>query len=384
MRVWIHMKGWICFVFCFTANFLFAEDSDSVFINAEAQLSIQLSNLREAKSDADKKKLNYTFKEQMRKMLEMKGSFHYTFTKLKTVGIIDSPDKKLRIVNWNVELNEGVQLYTCFLQHVQDKKETIQLIELTDNSFVLPNKPDIVLDQDNWYGALYYQIIPVERSSKTLYTVLGWDGNTTMSTMKVIDIFSISGKTVKMGAPVFKTPDGTFKRMFYEYAEDAVMSLRYEKEGDRILFDHLSPQSPNLAGIYSYYVPDLSYDAFVWKGNKWQLKQDVIGLNAPEEEKINVYVQTGENGEIEKRTIRNKWQNPSDDKTPVGGNVHVAVTKEEDSDASEELSESEKKQKESEDIKKELDKKVKRGDKRDPTNLESVYGGKKRKKRKKN
>jgi hypothetical protein len=147
--------------------------------------------------------------------------------------------------------------------------------------------------------------------------------------------------------------------------------LRYEESYNRIIFDHLSPESPGLEGFYSFYVPDLSLDALILEGNKWIFKEDVIGINPPDQnEKVTVYAMDEKDGHIEKKEIKNKWVDPSDEKAPAGGIDHKAALPEGELETS---SNSKKKPKE---------KKIK--DKRDPGEMGATYGAMKKKKRKKN
>lgn len=357
----------ICLVVVSKASAL----SDTSLVSREDHLASLLSDLRAAENDSDKKEKNKLFKEYLAETLTLEGSFTYSFTKLKSVGFVDSPDGSLRIITWNVEQDDQTQKYFCYLMHVDPKKKNIEISELKDNSFMLPPRPDGILEADNWYGALYYKIIPIEKGSKTLYTVLGWDGNNSMSTVKLIDVLYFSGDNPKLGSPIFKTNETTVKRYFFEHSKKTVMSLKYEDEYKRLIFDHLSPESPNLAGFYSFYVPDFSYDAFVLEGNKWVLKEDVIGINKGTEEKADVFVKNERTGKVEKKQIKNKWVNPEDENAPDGGSPHVAVLPEND-------------QTNPEAQKEELDKKVSKRDKRNASDLGVTLGGNNGRKKRRN
>lgn len=356
----------IFFILLFSRSFA---GEDTSIVVRETRLQVLLDELRSAESDADKQVKNAAFKEYFFETLKTKDAFTYSFTKLKTVGIIDSPDKLLRIVNWNIELEDQSQKYYCYLLHVDEKKKRVELSELIDNSDMFSPRPEGVLEAKDWYGALYYKIIPIEKGAKTVYTLLGWDGNSSMSSIKLIDALYFTGDNPKLGSAIFKTKDATLKRVFYEHSKKTTMSLKYEEQYERIIFDHLSPETPSLKGFYSFYVPDLSYDAFVLDGNKWVLKEDVIGVNNTVNAKTNVYVKNEHSGKVEKKEIKNKWENPQDDKAPGGGSEHIAVTPEKD--AQNPVSQ-----------KKELDKKVSKKDKRDPGNLNATYGTNKKRKRK--
>jgi hypothetical protein len=167
---------------------------------------------------------------------------------------------------------------------------------------------------------LYYKIIPMKKGSKTVYTVLGWDGNTSASTMKVIDVLNFSAGTVRLGSPIFKLPKENLKRVFFEFSKKTTMYMSYEEQYNRIIVDHLAPETPALTGLYSMYVPDLSHDAFVLDAGKWYLIEDVVGVNAAASETVTVSYKDEKTGQIKERKIKNKWEEPS--------KSHVATTPE--------------------------------------------------------
>jgi hypothetical protein len=342
---------------------------DTSMVEYETNLLTLLDNLRAAKKDSQKDSINAEFKTTFQEALKRKGAFTYPFSRLRTIGILDSPDKQLRIVNWNIEQEDQTQKYFCFLLHINAKTKEIDFTELVDNPTEEGPRPDGVLEPESWYGALYYKIIPIEKGVKTIYTVLGWDGNNSMSSIKLIDAIYYSGKNAKLGSPIFKTKTQVLKRVFFEHSKKATMSLKYEEEKKRITFDHLSPETPNLAGYYSFYIPDLSFDAYALEGNKWVLQEDVIGLNNASNPKKEIYI-VKESGEIEKKTIKDKWENPVEG--AAAGNTSTTQNQPTEPAGSPTMT-----------IKEELDKRVSKKDNRDPTNLNSTLGSQKKKKRKK-
>ncbi len=349
--------SWTFFAILLLSFSVNAQDISSL-TTTENELEQLLKNLRQAENDSEKEELNSVFKEKLKSALSIEGSMNYPFKQLTTVGFISSPDKLVRIINWNVEQDDQSQLYYCFIQRYNEKDKETQLIELTKNKDVMSLRPTEVLQANQWYGALYYQIIPFEKGNRDMYVILGWDGLSTLSNMKLIDVLYFTGNSAKLGSPVFKVGSHTYKRLFYEHSEKTTMSLRYDAKYDRILFDHLSPESPNLVGHYSYYVPDLSYDAFALKNGKWYLKEDVIAVNARTVDKIEIEA-PDKNGEIKKSKIKNKWENPSNPDAPAGGNNHEAALPEEN----QKTAEKEKKEK------KEKGKLFKRKDRRDPSQM---------------
>ncbi len=363
------MKNWIVIFIVFIPPFVYSQ-TDSLFFQKEKALAQLLNDLRAAKDDSAKSTMNERFKAELKLVLNEKKAFTYPFNLLKSVGFVDSPDGQLRIVNWNVEQDDGTQKYCCYLLYKDPKKHATILMELADNSTNPSSLQNEIIEADQWYGALYYKIIPVEKAQKIMYTLLGWDGNNSMSTIKLIDVLYFSGNQPKLGSPIFKHLNTTSKRVVFEHSKKAVMSLKYEEQYKRIIYDHLSPETPDLKGFYSFYVPDFSYDAYYLEGSKWLLKEDVIGVNTDDKEKINVLIKNEKTGKIEKKSIKNKWENPSDENAPGGGSVHIPVTPE---DTIKNPDESEK------ELKKKSNKKE-----ADPSNLNQTLGTNKKRKRKNN
>ena len=285
---------------------------DTLLASRERQLLFLLKDLRSATTDSEKEVKNLLYKEYLLETIKMKDVMEYPFSQLTSMGSIMSEDKKIRLFNWNVEQEDQTQKYYCYILRFDRKKNTYLVSELIDNSFMIPERPEGVLDGKDWYGALYYKIIPISKGNKEMYTLLGLDMNTTLSNIKLIDVLTFSGNNPKLGSPIFKNKGETLKRVFFEHSKKAYMSLRYEVKYNRIIFDHLSPESPSMEGYYCYYVPDFIYDAYVFEKDKWVLQEDVIGINEKEDEKVTIYVQNVKTGKLERKEVKDKWIAPSE------------------------------------------------------------------------
>ncbi len=279
----------------------------------EQTLNVKLLELRDAKTDEEIDFKNIQFKKAMEAFLKNEDVFKYKFKHLKTVAIIDSPDEKIRIINWNLEYTDLSYKYCAFVMRKDENKDKIITTELIDNLDAYESKPEGVIDAKNWYGALYYKIIPFERNNKMEYVLVGWDGGTTGSNFKLIDVLSFTGNTLKLGSPVFKAKKSTLKRVIFEYSDKSNMVVKFEEKYGRIVFDHLSPESASLAGVYSYYVPDMSYDSYNYNEGAWILNEDVIAVN-PEEAngKKYFYALNDKTGKPEKVPMKKDWIDPTD------------------------------------------------------------------------
>ncbi len=234
-----------------------------------------------------KLELNSVFELKLRELLRIDAAFTHEFDTLsKVMGTITSPDNKFRLFNWNLERNEyGEQLYFCLIMKYDEKREEYITIELFDKSKYARDIHHGVFTDKKWLGAVYYKIIPVQKGNKTIYTLLGWDGNNMLSNKKIVETMAFNGSgKVKFGFPIFKMEDDKSKRrIIFQYKKMANFSLTYHviKKKPTLVFDHLIPESPQLAGIGDYNVPDGSFDGLIWDGSHWKLKKDIKPRGKP-------------------------------------------------------------------------------------------------------
>jgi hypothetical protein len=300
-------------------SILFSQDLSSY----ENQLFNLLEAVRNAKTDAERNENNTAFKTRLYQVIQLPGAMDYPFSSLRSIGMVKSPDNYFRFFNWNVEQEDMSQKYYCYILRYDVKKKENNIIELLDNSLMLSPEPDDYLDENNWYGALYYKIIPTKRSGKTIYTLLGYDANNSISHTKLIDAISFTTSHIRLGSPIFKYKDKTYKRMFFEHSKKSVMSMTYNEEREKIIFDHLSPESPTMEGFKEFYVPDMSYDAFKMEGNKWVLEEDIIAINRKSaDNKSVVSYDLDKDGNMVESKKKSKWIDPSNKTAPGGQNVH--------------------------------------------------------------
>ena len=315
------MKFKFLFLLFIVPSCLFSEVS---LEKEEIILDSLLQKMRSASSFEGKMRLNIEFKTAFKTVLKNPISFEYPFNKLKSIGVVDSPDKKIRIINWNICSEEHQNFYYGFIiQKV--KKNKFKVFDLIDNADQSNIIPESYVSTKKWYGCLYYKIIPKKKRSKTTYTLLGWDGKNNLSNYKLIDVLSFYKGMPVLGYPMFKTEDGIKKRIVFEYSDKAVMMLKFEKKYRRIIFDHLSPETPSLEGVYSFYVPDFSYDCYNWRAGYWNINTDIIGINKKGNRKIKIYGQNRK-GKLKSTKISNEWVTPEDYEAPIDNQKHVART----------------------------------------------------------
>lgn len=259
--------------------------TDSAFSVHEDTLVSYLQKISKRNSDSKNLALNKEFRDKLFQVLQFSGSFGYAFPQLsKRMGIITSPDEAFRLYNWNVLFNDGSYRYYCLIQKVNGL--AIDIIELEDKSEIIEDPNTAILNKDNWYGALYYDILIVKEKKQNYYTLLGWDGNDLFTNKKVIEILSFDNSNNPIfGSEIFKYGKQKKSRIFFEYSNKSAMTLTYNEKLKMIVFDHLSPSRKIYEGQFQYYGPDLSYDGLEWDKNKWVLLEDIDVRNEKNKEK---------------------------------------------------------------------------------------------------
>ncbi len=255
------------FLLILFVNFSYATDNQE----AKRQMRVYLQDLFKSTSDAEKDSVNRLFLNYMKETLSNQETFAQTFDSLPHIGVLMAPDGKFRIFNWNIQYSNGTYKYFGFIQNYNEKGAYV-LTQLTDRSDEISDPETAQLAPENWFGALYYEIIPFKDDENDYYALLGWDGNNDFSKKKIIEImyFNKSGIS-KFGKAVFKMENKRCKRVIFEYSYLANMMLTYNRNLKMIVFDHLAPPKPSLTGNFKFYGPDFTHDGLKFSKGKWVL-----------------------------------------------------------------------------------------------------------------
>lgn len=263
----------IILLITFSTN-VFSQKVISNFSKEIAELNGYGNEIISTSSDEEKLAANTKFKSELNELIKTDGSFDFEFDSLKTISILKAHN--LKIYNWTVPLTDGTFEYFAFLQIKEDETK-YTIVELIDKSEEIKSPENKILTAKNWYGALYYKLIYDKKLGEDYYTVLGWDGNNNLTNKKIIDVINVgSYGMIKIGASIFKSKSKTQKRAIFEYSENAIMSLKYHENLNKIVFDYLVPESSTLKDIYEYYGPSLNrFDAYHLEKGKWNYEEDV-------------------------------------------------------------------------------------------------------------
>jgi hypothetical protein len=235
-------------------------------------LTAHLKAISNAASNVERDSASALVKRDLAAVLSSDSAFSAAFTGVP-ITHLDAPDGKFRLFTWNTRNDDGSYSYDGFLL-VKDRKSR-ELYELRDMTDHIAKPATAQLDPENWYGAIYYGMVPVKRGAHTYYTLLGWKGSSPVVTQKVIELLSLDGPKPKFGAPLFNDGRTRSMRKIFGYTAQTTMQLQWNPQHKGIVLDHLSPTQPEFAGQPAFMAPDLSFDSYTWDKNHWQYNRDI-------------------------------------------------------------------------------------------------------------
>jgi len=265
----------LIFILFILISSVIKSNADNPLKSYEDSLNYYFSLISTEKSDQKKVEHNNEILRIFREILQFEESFDFHFDSLSFVGVIYSPDYKLKIINWNLPYNNRTHKYFGFIQYKKSNRNVLSY-ELIDNSAKIKNPEIAILNHENWYGALYYKIIVNKHFGETYYTLLGADLNNLLTKKKLIEILYFDRKNEPVfGSNVFKNRNQTVSRIIFEFNAQSNMVLTYDEEKEMIIYDHLSPSRPSLVGQYEFYGPDFSYDGLKFEHGIWNSYPDI-------------------------------------------------------------------------------------------------------------
>lgn len=233
------------------------------------------SRIRENLNPKEKLAINDSIRHIVEDYATSDTVFKHRFLNLRFLGQIGSPDSLVKIITWNLILNDGGNRYFCYIIRRPARNSKSKVYKLTGIYNEAPIRSDTIYSESNWYGALYYDIRPFSTGNETCYVLLGLDYGNSFITRKLIDVLSFGpGNSLVFGKRCFSDGKQLLPRVVFEYASTAVMSLKFVTNVT-IVFDHLSPSSPEMKDNRQFWGPDFTFDSYALENGLWRLKSNI-------------------------------------------------------------------------------------------------------------
>ena len=240
--------------------------------SAENRLAELFANLAKTAGDSSRLAINDSITVVIDSYVSSDSVMGHTFRGLKYLGQIADRNSQLKIITWNLILSDSKSRYYCYFINRSGKEQKVR--KLTGVYREEPVRSDIVYNENDWYGALYYDIKAVKKDRKTYWILLGIDYGNPLVTRKLIDVLNFTPDgSVQFGDRIFESGKVLKYREVLEYSSEAVISLKFLND-KTIVFDHLVPMSPQLNGQKQFYGPDFSYDSYTLEKGIWKFESN--------------------------------------------------------------------------------------------------------------
>ena len=222
------------------------------------------------------------FKEQFETMLNTPGSYDHPFESLKWISKLTSEDDKFRIFSWIVANDDVVSKTYGYIQFADGK-----VITLKDSGEITSDLEYEQLGAQDWFGALYYHIMPFTSAGKTDYILFGYRQFAKFDKVKVLDVMSIKGDEVKFGKELFVRKiegerDEIKTRLLLTYSADASVTLNYNANMGMIVYDNLITRMGRIEGQGPTQLPDGSFVGYKQEIDSWVYVDKIFNQTSDE------------------------------------------------------------------------------------------------------
>jgi hypothetical protein len=316
------MKQVIIIINILLFNVLLAQKNTILYPPQLDSLLYYENIIKYGENDFEKLQSNEYFNRLMIEILSYPDAHNFNFDTIKLLSVLKGED--FLLITWGVPLNNGKTIPYGLTLKKLPRNNNYKVVELKNVKDSLQDPEQAILKNGDWYGAIYYQIIPIEVNDIKYYTLLGWDGENGLYQSKVIDIlgFSYNGQTI-FGKRMFKNIPGKKNptRLIFRYSKDAVMTLRYERQSyevsttktiqknkpknsknyskaqkadkkivktkryfdEMIIYNSISPLNKFVVGQYQFYYPNAEdLVGLQLIDNKWVFRPNIDARNAPD------------------------------------------------------------------------------------------------------
>lgn len=247
------------------------------FTDVESRLDTLFAHLFKVRNDSARLQVNDSICGFIEEYAGSEDIFNHSFRSLRYLGQVTSPDSLLKIISWNVNLENYKGKYFSYLILKSGAGKKNKVTPLRASYSNKPATEDTTYTGKDWYGALYYGIKPVTSNKEKCWVVLGLDYGNPLITRKLIDVISFDDNgLVVFGKKWFETTRGMKFRKIFSYASTGMMTLRFESDTS-IVFDHLVPVAAENNQVF--YGADYSYDSFIFNDGIWKFRLNVDARN---------------------------------------------------------------------------------------------------------
>lgn len=278
-------QGLFLFWWVITALSVRAQDSRMQMQQIEDELKPLAYAILNEDQFLDRFKADSAFTRGLVRALRTPHSFRYRFDSLITISQQYAPDSSFRIFTWQIQMEDMNHFRQKGAIQMRTNDGSLKLIPLFDASKFTEAPFDSVRTNQNWIGAVYYNIIQTTYNNRKYYTLFGYDENDARSSRKWMEVMTFDANgNPQFGGRYFNYREDDIKpkqpafRFCLEYKKDANAKLNYDPELNMIVMAHLVSEEGDNKKKHTL-VPYGTFEGFKWLGGKWVHQADITAVN---------------------------------------------------------------------------------------------------------
>lgn len=273
------------FLLVLTSLFVCAQDNRMQLQQIEDELKPLAYAILNEDQFLDRFKADSVFTRGLVRALRTPHSFRYRFDSLITISQQYAPDSSFRIFTWQIQMEDMNHFRQKGAIQMRTNDGSLKLIPLFDASKFTEAPFDSVRTNQNWIGAVYYNIIQTTYNNRKYYTLFGYDENDARSSRKWMEVMTFDANgNPQFGGRYFNYREDDIKpkqpafRFCLEYKKDANAKLNYDPELNMIVIAHLVSEEGDNKKKHTL-VPYGTFEGFKWLGGKWVHQADITEVN---------------------------------------------------------------------------------------------------------
>lgn len=273
------------FLLVITSLFLRAQDNRMQLQQIEDELKPLAYAILNEDQFLDRFKADSAFTRGLVRALRTPHSFRYRFDSLITISQQYAPDSSFRIFTWQIQMEDMNHFRQKGAIQMRTNDGSLKLIPLFDASKFTEAPFDSIRTNQNWIGAVYYNIIQTTYNNRKYYTLFGYDENDARSSRKWMEVMTFDANgNPQFGGRYFNYREDDIKpkqpafRFCLEYKKDANAKLNYDPELNMIVMAHLVSEEGDNKKKHTL-VPYGTFEGFKWLGGKWVHQADITEVN---------------------------------------------------------------------------------------------------------
>jgi hypothetical protein len=239
----------------------------------EMNLSFWSDAMVNANNPENRMAAHKIFHQAFKEKMLSSDAFDFELETIPELHVVADTSNTFKIITYQIQESEDKFQYHGYLI-----KKDGSFYELKDAFNSLEDIDFLTLNDEEWLGGIYYNLVQMG----DFYFVFSYRQNDKFTKFKSFDCltFSEDGDPI-LGSEIFVFPQENIRnlvksRVTFNYSSDALLSLNYNREMGMVVHDHLMQVIGKLPGQGPTFVPDGTYEGYLFEDGRWTYNEKLF------------------------------------------------------------------------------------------------------------